>query len=92
VIHPTLAVSASRRLLERIAKEGGPERCVLALGYAGWGEGQLDAEFREGIWMPVELDPQIVFDTEPTQRWSRVLSKAGIDPGRIMSPGGGQAS
>jgi putative transcriptional regulator len=89
VIHERLAVSASRRLLERIAREGAPSRCLLALGYAGWAAGQLDAEFRLGAWIPVDLDPRIVFDTEPSQRWSRVLSLAGIEPGRIVSPGGG---
>lgn len=89
VIHESLAVSASRSLLERIALEGAPGRCVLALGYAGWAEGQLDAELQQGAWLPIELDPAIVFDTQPAQRWSRVLSQSGIDPGRIVSLGGG---
>ena len=89
LIHSSLAVSASRKLLERIARDGAPGRCVLALGYAGWAEGQLDAEFRQGSWIPVELDPQIVFDIEPNQRWARVLAQSGIEPGRIVSPGGG---
>lgn len=90
VVHERLAVSASRRLLERIARGGAPARSMLALGYAGWGEGQLDSEFRQGAWLPVDLDPRIVFDVEPSQRWSRVLSQAGIDPGRIMTPAGGE--
>jgi putative transcriptional regulator len=88
LIHDKLAVSASRRLLERIAKDGPPSRCMLALGYAGWSEGQLDQEFRQGAWIPVELDPQIVFETDPSQRWSRVLGLAGIEPGRIVPSGG----
>lgn len=92
VISETLAVSASRKLLERIAAEGAPERCVLALGYAGWAEGQLDTEFRQGVWIPVELDPEIVFATEPGQRWTKVLSQAGIDPARIVSVGTGDVS
>ncbi|AKF06365.1 YqgE/AlgH family protein [Sandaracinus amylolyticus] len=89
VVHDRLAVSASRRLLERIAREGAPRRSMLALGYAGWAEGQLDAEFRQGAWLPGDLDPSIVFDVDPEQRWSRVLTQAGIDPGRIISPAGG---
>ena len=92
VISETLAVSASRKLLERIAAEGAPERCVLALGYAGWAEGQLDAEFRQGAWIPAELEPGIVFEVEPGDRWTTVLSRAGIDPGRIVSAGGGEVS
>ena len=89
VVHEQLAVSASRRLLERIARDGAPQRSLLALGYAGWAEGQLDAELRQGVWLPVDLDPRIVFDVEPEQRWSRALSEAGIDPGRIMMPAAG---
>ena len=88
VVHQGLAVSASRRLLERIAKTGAPPRCLLALGYAGWGEGQLDDELRHGSWLPVGLDPRIVFETDPSKRWQRVLSLSGIDPGRIVSSGG----
>lgn len=89
VIHSSLAVSASRKLLERIAREGAPGRCVLALGYAGWAEGQLDAEFRQGSWIPGELDPEIVFATEPGDRWARVLAQSGIEPGRIVAPSSG---
>ncbi|MDQ3036592.1 MAG: YqgE/AlgH family protein [Myxococcota bacterium] len=89
LIHDSLAVSASRTLLERIAREGAPGRCVLALGYAGWAEGQLDAEFRQGSWIPIELDPEIVFDTEPGERWTRVLAQSGIEPGRIVSAASG---
>lgn len=87
VLSETLAVSASRTLLERIAKRGSPRRSMLALGYAGWAEGQLDAEFSQGVWIPVELDAAIVFDTAPADRWRRVLMQAGIEPGRIVSPG-----
>lgn len=92
VISDDLAVSASRKLLERIAAQGAPERCMLALGYAGWAEGQLDAEFRQGAWIPVELDPKIVFETEPGQRWTRALAENGIDPARIVPPSGGSAA
>jgi putative transcriptional regulator len=92
ILHESLAVSASRRMLERIARDGAPQRCVLALGYAGWAEGQLDAEFQRGSWIPVELDPEIVFDAHPGQRWSRTLERSGIEPGRIVPASGGEAS
>jgi putative transcriptional regulator len=92
VINDMLAVSASRKLLERIVAHGAPTRCILALGYAGWGEGQLDIEFAQGSWIPVELDAGIVFDVDPTQRWSRVLAQAGIEPGRIVPASGGEVS
>ncbi|HEY8427318.1 MAG TPA: YqgE/AlgH family protein [Sandaracinaceae bacterium] len=82
-----LAVSASRRLLETIARGEGPERSLLALGYAGWAAGQLDGEFARGVWIPVDLDDEIVFDVAPRDRWHAALTSAGIDPAR-MSPTG----
>jgi putative transcriptional regulator len=83
-----IAVSASRRLLDAIAKNAGPERRLLALGYAGWGPGQLDGEFARGAWIPVDLDDVIIFETAPTRRWNAALASAGIDPARIGTGGG----
>jgi putative transcriptional regulator len=81
-----LAVSASRKLLGVIAAAGRSERQALALGYAGWSSGQLDEEFRRGVWLPAPIDPRVVFQTEPEERWERVLRDAGIEPGRIVNP------
>lgn len=86
ILRETLAVSASRKLLTAIAANGRSEGQLLALGYAGWGSGQLDAEFRRGVWLPAEIDPAILFETAPEDRWSRVLRSAGIEPGRIVNP------
>lgn len=86
LISEELAVSASRKLLSAIASSGRSQRQALALGYAGWSTGQLDAEFRRGVWLPAPVDPTVVFDTEPTERWGRVLRDLGIDPGRIVNP------
>ncbi|MGF1467460.1 MAG: YqgE/AlgH family protein [Sandaracinaceae bacterium] len=78
-----LAVSASRRLLATIARGEGPGTCLLALGYAGWGPGQLDREFTRGVWIPVDLHEPLVFETAPEERWSEALTRAGIDPARM---------
>ncbi|MCC6873441.1 MAG: YqgE/AlgH family protein [Sandaracinaceae bacterium] len=88
VVSEHLCVSASRKLLSAIARGEGPKRSLLALGYAGWGAGQLDAEMKLGIWIPVDLDDEIVFDTPADERWTAALTGAGIDPAR-MSGGGG---
>ena len=88
IVNEGLAVSASRKLLERIARTAVPPRCILALGYAGWSEGQLDAEFGSGAWMPADFDPGVLFEVEPDARWGRALAHAGIEPGRIMRSGG----
>ncbi len=83
-----LAVSASRDLLEEIARGGGPERRLFTLGYAGWAAGQLDGEFSHGIWIPVDLDGGIIFDVSPEDRWAGALRGAGIDPARMPKSGG----
>jgi len=82
-----LAVSASRTLLDAIAADEGPQRRLLALGYAGWAAGQLDGEFARGVWVPVDLDDEIVFDIEPSDRWHAALTSAGIDPARMTGGG-----
>ena len=78
-----IAVSASRSLLKAIARGEGPARCLLALGYAGWSAGQLDDEFARGVWLPVDLDDEIVFETRAAERWAAALDSAGIDPARL---------
>lgn len=83
-----LAVSASRRLLDAIAADEGPDRRLLALGYAGWAAGQLDGEFSRGVWIPVDLDDEIVFEIPAADRWHAALTSAGIDPARMSGSGG----
>jgi putative transcriptional regulator len=78
-----LAVSASRELLENMVRANDPGRMMLALGYAGWGPGQLDAEIAQGAWIPVDLDEKIVFDTPFDERWASALRSLGIDPARL---------
>jgi putative transcriptional regulator len=87
-ISDRIAVSASRALLEAVVRGKGPQRLVLALGYAGWGAGQLDAEISRGAWIPTELDDEIVFDTPYNDRWAKALTAIGIDPARlsVMTP------
>ena len=78
-----IAVTASRALLESLARGAGPERYAVLLGYAGWGPGQLDEEIREGSWMWAELDPALVFERPPEERWQAALEAMGIDPAHV---------
>lgn len=82
-----LAVSASIDMLRDLAAGGGPSRRVLFLGYAGWGEGQLEQEMRDGSWIPVGLDSTLIFDVPVEERWSRSLALLGIDPARVSTKG-----
>jgi putative transcriptional regulator len=75
-----LALTASLDVLKAIAEGGGPREGLLALGYAGWGPGQLDAEIQQNAWLSVPADETIVFDNGHDTKWRRALGKLNIDP------------
>jgi putative transcriptional regulator len=58
---------------------------MLVQGYAGWGPGQLEAELRQGAWIPVDLDARVIFDTVADKRWSAALAILGVHPASIPS-------
>lgn len=80
-------VSASKAVLEALARASDGERHLLVLGYAGWGAGQLDEEFKEGSWIPVDLNASVIFDTPYEDRWSAALQQLGIDPRQMVGAG-----
>ena len=75
-----MALTASLDVLKAIAEGGGPREGLLALGYAGWGPGQLDAEIQQNAWLSVPADETIVFDGDHDTKWRRALAKLKIDP------------
>lgn len=75
-----LTLTASLDVLKAIASGGGPRAGVLALGYAGWGPGQLDDEFQRNAWLSVPADEDLVFDADDGSKWRRALAKLKIDP------------
>jgi putative transcriptional regulator len=79
-VHKGLALTASLDVLKAIAEGGGPRECILALGYAGWGPGQLDAEIQQNAWLSVPADETIVFDGDDDTKWRRAFGKLNIDP------------
>lgn len=79
-----LVVSTSLELLSQIAQSREAPRHLLLLGYTGWGPGQLESELREGTWIPVDFSEEILFETPVSERWSRALTMAGIDPKQLV--------
>ncbi len=73
------ALTATVDVLKAIAGGMGPRRRILALGYAGWSPGQLDAEMRNNMWLTVPADEELVFGEDMTRKWDRALRKLGID-------------
>lgn len=80
-----LGVTSSRDILEAIAAGEGPESCLVALGYAGWGPGQLEREIAENAWINVAADERILFSTPSAQRWEAAAALSGVDVHRLSS-------
>ena len=85
-----VALTATVDILKAIAQGKGPQKSLLALGYAGWGPGQLDMEIRANGWLQVPSDSEIIFDIEPDTKWEQAIQRLGIDP-RMLSDDVGHA-
>jgi putative transcriptional regulator len=81
-------VTSSPDILSALASGAGPEPALIALGYAGWGRGQLEAELGSNTWLTVPADPAIIFDTPFEQRWTAALGLPGVDIRRITQYAG----
>ena len=89
-VDDSIALTASLDILKAIAGGGGPKQGVLALGYAGWGPGQLDTEMQQNAWLSAPADPALVFDAEHETKWRRALAAMRIDP-LLLSHAAGRA-
>jgi len=81
VLPDGLSLSASPAILAAIARGEGPSDWFLALGYAGWGAGQLEAEIAQNAWLTGEANGALLFSTAPGEHlWKKALLSMGIDP------------
>jgi len=87
-VGPGITVTTSRDILEAIAAGQGPEKYLFALGYAGWGAGQLEQEIRDNAWLNVMASADIVFDLPPERRWGQAVASLGIHVDRLQPAGG----
>ena len=83
-----LAMTTSKDVLEAMANGSGPQRVVITLGYASWGEGQLESEIGENSWLTVPADPAVIFDTPIEQRYDKALSLLGLQAWMLSSEAG----
>lgn len=81
-------MTATIDVLEDLASGRGPERSLLALGYAGWGAGQLDDEILRNGWLTCEATPELVFEAKNDSKWALALKSLGIDPLMLSSSAG----
>lgn len=78
-VSPTLCITTSRDVLAAMARGEGPRQALIALGYAGWSEGQLEVELQDNAWLTVPADRAILFETPIEQRWSAAARLMGVD-------------
>jgi putative transcriptional regulator len=89
-VSDTVHLTTSQDILAAMASGAGPRRTLMALGYAGWGAGQLESELIANAWLSVPASPAIVFDTPFEQRWMAAAALLGINLATI-SPDAGHA-
>lgn len=85
-----LEMTTSKDVLEAMASGAGPRKVFVTLGYASWGEGQLESEITENSWLTVEADPSLIFDAPVNERYERAMGLLGLQPW-MLSPDAGHA-
>jgi putative transcriptional regulator len=87
-IDELVCLTATVDILRDIAKGTGPDKALLALGYAGWAPGQLESEIQANGWLHCAADTELIFDPEVDRKYSRAFGKIGIDPLRLVNDAG----
>ncbi|MAQ84426.1 YqgE/AlgH family protein [Psychromarinibacter halotolerans] len=81
-------MTATLDILQDMASGGGPQKRILALGYSGWGPGQLEDEIQQNGWLTCDATPEIVFAADNDGKWAAALASLGIDPLSLSAEAG----
>jgi putative transcriptional regulator len=87
-VENSICLTATVDILKAMARGKGPSRALLALGYAGWAGGQLEAEIRANAWLHCAADADILFDPVLEQKYERALWELGVDQGHLVNAAG----
>lgn len=87
-VDDSTALTASVDILKAMAEGEGPRHSLLALGYSGWGPGQLEAEFQANGWLHAPADEALLFDADLDSKWERAISKIGVDVNMLSGDAG----
>ena len=85
---PSLSITGTIDILRAIAEGRGPDRSIFALGYAGWGPGQLEAELQANSWLTVPADDDLIFSNDLSHKWDLALGRLGVSPLMLAMHGG----
>lgn len=87
-ISETLSLTSTKDVLEALVSDSAPERAMLAVGYAGWGAGQLENEIMDNAWLVTDADEDLIFSIDLDGKWATALGEMGIDPSALSHSGG----
>jgi putative transcriptional regulator len=87
-VSESVSLTTSRDVIEAIAAGKGPEQYLVALGYAGWGEGQLEQEILANAWLNTPYSKYVLFDTPINKRWRAAAEQIGIDINQLTTQAG----
>ena len=88
MVDDNIALTATVDVLKAMASGEGPNRSLLALGYAGWAPGQLDAEIQANGWLMVPADEDLVFGEDVGSKWHQAINKIGVDLSKLSTESG----
>ncbi|MCW8919019.1 MAG: YqgE/AlgH family protein [Gammaproteobacteria bacterium] len=84
-VNEAIALTTSRDILTAIAHGEGPQQYLIALGYAGWGPGQLERELSDNAWLSCPAEPRLLFDLPIEERWAAAAALLGVDLNLLSS-------
>ena len=82
-INKGIALTSTSEFFEDLSKGNGPKNSIIALGYAGWGPGQIELELSSNSWMTLEADTNFIFDESVKNKWNDAFSLLGVDPNKL---------
>ena len=83
-----VALTSTSEFFEDLSKGKGPKNSILALGYAGWGPGQIEKEILANSWVTLSVDSTFLFDEEVTNKWNKAYNLLGVDPNKLSQYSG----
>ncbi len=84
----TLHLTSTKDILEALVEDCSPSLAMLAIGYSGWGAGQIEEEIKDNAWIVAETDDTLIFDTDHENKWRKALASLGIKPEMLAGKGG----
>ena len=83
-----IGMTASLGIIKELAAGTGPNNSLFALGYSGWGAGQLDNEMQENAWLSVDPDLDLIFNEVVDLKWDKALEKVGVNAALLSTESG----